>query len=122
MKSEWLTREGRASALFWLLLIIIVFLFQIATYEFLITTLVGGGVKGKAVNSECHRQTGKHLKEIHITTVVMEGKASLATEQLGAKVVAWDGRGDGACTPHHHGGFARKTTLSLDSFSHLYKI
>lgn len=88
MKSEWLTREGRTSALFWLLLIIIVFLFQIATYEFLITTLVGGGVKGKAVNSECHRQTGKHLKEIHITTVVMEGKASLATEQLGAKVVA----------------------------------
>lgn len=106
MKSEWLTGEGRASALFWLLLIIIVFLFQIATYEFLITTLVGGGVKGKAVNSECHRETGKHLKEIHITTAVMEGKASLATEQLGAKVGAWDGRGAGACTPHLHGGFA----------------
>lgn len=79
-------------------------------------------MKGKAVNSECYRQTGKHLKEIHTKTVVMEGKASLATEQLGAKIDAWDGRGDGARAPHHHGGFAWKTTLSLDSFSHLYKI
>lgn len=58
-------------------------------------------MKGKAVNSECHRQTGKHLKEIHVTTVVMEGEASRVTEQLGAKTDAWDGRGDGACAPHH---------------------